>query len=194
MNALITRSIDATPPMAARTPPGSDVSLTSLPAFGGRQMSMDSLISPGTGYRLATDTTNRNFADTLRSIQQRSGLDWGQIAQTLGVSRRTIHNWVNGAMVNGENAKRITAFYNALIHELRGVNPSNARAQLLSPAEDGTSPLLTITNHIRQQYKRSKPAVSARELLAYGGSNVPTQTGGVDDSMTVVIFSEGDES
>ena len=194
MNTVITRSIDASVPTVVATPPGSDMGLTSLPAFGGRQMSMESLISPGTGYRLATDSTNRNFADTLRSIQQRSGLDWGQIAQTLGVSRRTIHNWVNGAMVNGGNAKRITALYNALIHELRGVNQSNARAHLLSPAEDGASPLLTITNHIRQQYKRTKPAVRARELLAYGGSDVPTQTGGIDDSMAVVIVTEGNES
>lgn len=159
-----------------------------------REISVDSLVSPGTGYRLATDTRRRNFTESLRSIQQRSGLDWGQLAEVLGVSRRTVHNWIGGATVNGENAKRITALYNALIQELRGVVPVNARSYLLSPAEDGTTRLSVISRHIRQEYKRTRPVVRAHELLAYAPIvDTPTQTGGIDESMNVILLDEGDE-
>lgn len=174
----------------------TDIVPTSAPRISNmREMSIASLVSPGTGYRLATDTRRRNFAESLRSIQQRSGLDWGQLAHVLGVSRRTIHNWIGGATVNGDNAKRITALYNALIHELRGVVPVDARSYLLSPAEDGTTRLSVISGHIRQEYKRSRPVVGARELLAYAPTmDTPTQTGSIDDSMNVIILDEEDES
>lgn len=189
-----------TTPVTGYSPPQIPASfdnfvVTSIFVSDIREMSVESLVSPGTGYRLATDTRHRDFSESLRSIQQRSGLDWGQIAQVLGVSRRTIHNWISGAIVNGENAKRITALYNALIQELRGIGPADVRSYLLSPAADGTTRLSTISSHIRQQYKRTRPAVSARELLAYSPAvDVPTQTGGLDESVAVIIVDEGDES
>lgn len=178
------------------TPARADkVELTSTPIREPVELSVESLISPGTGYRLATDARRRNFSESLRSIQQRSGLDWGQIAVGLGVSRRTIHNWIAGAIVNGENAKRITAFYNALIQELRGVGPADARSYLLSTAEDGTTRLSVISAHLREQYKRSRPALSPRDLLAYGPSiDAPNQTGGVDNSMGIIVLDDGDEN
>lgn len=125
-----------------------------------------SLIDPGTGYRLATDDGSRPFADALRRIQQHSGLDWGQIANTLGVSRRTVHNWLGGAKVRGVNVRRVSALYSALMDELAKGKPDDPRSFLLAPSPDGESPLARITRHLRAQYATPRPVLAPTELLA----------------------------
>lgn len=145
------------------------------------------LRDPGTGFRLATDADHRGFADALRRIQQHSGLDWGQIARTIGVSRRTLYNWLGGSKVSGVNAQRLTAFYNALTDELAVTARDEAREHLLAPSGAGPSPLARISVYLRDSYPHRPPVLRANNLLAAPalGDQAP-DTGDLDDVIPVV--------
>lgn len=43
----------------------------------------------------------------LQRLRRLSGLSWGEIARAVGVSRRTIHNWLTGARVAGVHLARL---------------------------------------------------------------------------------------
>lgn len=147
------------------------------------------LIEPGTGYRLATDDARRDFADVLRRIQQHTSLDWGQVARTLGVSRRTVHNWLSGTRVSGVNAQRLNGLYNALTSELDGVDRPDSREYLLVPDGSGVAPLDRIRRHLAQQYARDLPVMSplARLKRPITGDR-PPRTGGLAADSPVEAF------
>lgn len=48
-----------------------------------------------------------NDTDRLRAVQRLTGLDWGTIARTLGVTRRAVHHWLAGGSLSPENARRV---------------------------------------------------------------------------------------
>lgn len=153
---------------------------------------LSELVEPRTGYRLVTDEGNRSFADLLRRVQQHSQLDWGQIARALGVSRRTVHNWLSGTRVSGINAQRISAFYNALTRELANVERGDARAFLLAvPAEGESSPLARMTRYIRENYPEASPRVRAEVLLQSAATgDHASYSGGFDDSLELPELDE----
>lgn len=43
----------------------------------------------------------------INEIRKRSGLTWAQLATLFGVSRRTIHSWMNGAVIRSANAHKV---------------------------------------------------------------------------------------
>lgn len=119
-------------------------------AVGSAEATLVTLMTPRTSYGRVADTDRRSFADSLQRIQQRTQLDWGQIARTLGVSRRTVHNWLTGTRVNGVNAGRLAYFYKAVLQELTGRSPEDGRTFLLTPDETGVTPLARITTAVRR--------------------------------------------
>lgn len=150
------------------------------------------LVTTRTGYGLATDESGRDFSQSLRRIQENSGMSWGEVAAALGVSRRTVHNWLVAGRVNGENAKRIAGLYRAVTQELTGVPRDAARARLLAPGPDGTR-WAAVTRAIRSDYPR-KPAAGS----GFGALRVETPVsdltpihGGLDTSVEVI---EGDHA
>ncbi len=48
-----------------------------------------------------------NDTDRLRAVQRLTGLDWGTIARTIGVTRRAVHHWLAGGSLSPENAVRV---------------------------------------------------------------------------------------
>ncbi len=151
-----------------------------------QQLTLPSLVEARTGYRLVTDDENRSFADVLRRLQQHTQLDWGQIARTLGVSRRTVHNWLSGTRVSGANSLRLAAFYNAALTELTGVERSCAREFLLAPQAGGHSPLSKIMGYLQEAYPGPGVPVRAVELLQTPTTlDDPTISGGFDESIEI---------
>jgi transcriptional regulator with XRE-family HTH domain len=76
----------------------------------------------------------------LKEIKDLSGLSWQQIADALGVTRRSLHHWLNGSRINDAHTVRIGQLRN-LVDEIAGMPPQEARSFLAAPDASGTSPL-----------------------------------------------------
>ncbi|MFV0457400.1 MAG: helix-turn-helix domain-containing protein [Actinomycetales bacterium] len=150
------------------------------------------LLASRTGYRLATDGSTQNFALSLRGIQENSGMSWGEIAQALGVSRRTVHNWLTSTRVNGQNALRIGGLYRAVTQELANVPRGDAREHLLAPSPHG-SRWAAITRNIRESYPRqARPAGGFAILRSTDpNSDLTPITGGLDEAVEVIDGDDG---
>ena len=69
---------------------------------------------------------NQSAAGLLEGVRSRSQLSWGQIANTLGVSRRTVHNWLLGAAIAPGNLQRLLDF-SALVGRMDRGDPGDVR-------------------------------------------------------------------
>jgi transcriptional regulator with XRE-family HTH domain len=127
---------------------------------------VESLLASGTGYR-TRDADLLNHGDMLRRVRQQTGLEWGQIAHALGVTRRTVHNWLAGSRVSGPNAERIAEFYNAILQALTGVprTGDSCRRHLLEPDLSGVTPLARIATRIRRTSPQRQPVMRGADLL-----------------------------
>ncbi len=81
-------------------------------------------------------THAEDLASALRRLHAQSGLAWGQIADALGVSRRTVHNWVTGARMTGRNADRLGRLVE-MVDQYGAMEPASIRSALLAPGPDG---------------------------------------------------------
>lgn len=131
----------------------------------GETRSEQGLASEPEGIKPASDDSSRDFADSLRRIQMHSGLSWGEISRTLGVSRRTVHNWLSGSRVSGVNALRVAGLYKAITQELTNQPRESARSYLLSPSSDGSTRLGEIGRWLRELHPADTPVLSGFELL-----------------------------
>ena len=73
----------------------------------------------------------------VRKLHDRSGLTWEQIAALFAVSRRSVHHWVAGGVMNGPNAERLRKLTEEI--SLIPGEPSAVRLKLLTPDEKGNS-------------------------------------------------------
>lgn len=76
-------------------------------------------------------------AEAVRRVHDRSGLSWEQVARLFGVSRRSVHNWATGGVMNAENAARLSEI-SAAFADLPD-EPARARDELLAPDPSGVS-------------------------------------------------------
>ena len=91
------------------------------------------------------------LAKSVRSLRQRSGFTWDELAYIFDVSRRTLYNWSTGGQVSASHAQAIASVVN-VIHQNDTGNPKLTRSKLLAPTEDGS----TIYSRLAQQ-QRSVP-------------------------------------
>ena len=71
-------------------------------------------------------------------IRRRSGLTWDELADLFDVSRRSVHHWANGKVVNAQHDQVIRATLFALRNLDRGAS-GQTRDWLLAPDSDGVS-------------------------------------------------------
>lgn len=81
---------------------------------------------------------NAVVARLLQRLRRVSGLSWGDVARALGVSRRTIHNWLGGARIAGVHLTRLVEF-DRIVNATAVGTPEDTRARLLQPRSDGRS-------------------------------------------------------
>jgi transcriptional regulator with XRE-family HTH domain len=100
----------------------------------------------------------------LQRLRRLSGLSWGEIAQAVGVSRRTIHNWLTGA--------RVAAVHHARLLELRRVvdivstgSAESTRTALMQPSANGRSILDDLALAARPVRTRPLSSVSVGDLV-----------------------------
>jgi hypothetical protein len=112
----------------------------------------------GSGYVPQTNTSLMSSAReedispfiALTEIKKTTGLTWTQIAGLLGVTRKSIDNWMNGAPVRGGNLNKI----GRLLDRVRGMVDLprfKIRTALLGPTaqpktRDGRGPLIVSDN------------------------------------------------
>jgi transcriptional regulator with XRE-family HTH domain len=77
-------------------------------------------------------------AKAIRDLHLRSGLSWDELARLIGVSRRSVHNWANGAPVSQPNSARLAKAAKAILSADMG-SPKLTRSRLLAPSADGSS-------------------------------------------------------
>jgi transcriptional regulator with XRE-family HTH domain len=102
-------------------------------------------------------------SDSVRSIYERSGLTWEQLARLFGVSRRAVHSWASGSRVSARHLEAIFDLAGQLAR--RVATPDENRAWLMDSSA-GASPY----EQIRQRNARTpmEPRLSAGELMGIG--------------------------
>lgn len=122
------------------------------------------------GMVSVAETTPRGGSATARSVQDlhaRSGLTWGQLAEALGVTRRTVHNWAAGTTLNSHNAA-VLSRVTQVVAELEQGDPNLTRSALLAPDPGGKTALQTLVSAARRSGRdvgSDAPTLSIAQLL-----------------------------
>lgn len=99
--------------------------------------------------------------EMLRRLRRVSGLSWGEIAQAVGVSRRTVHNWLNGARLADVHLDRLFELRRA-VERVEAGSDQATRDALLTPQANGRSILddLALTARPRRRSLSSSISVA----------------------------------
>lgn len=119
------------------------------------------------------------LAKSVRSLRQRSGLTWDELARIFGVTRRTLYNWSIGGQVSAANARAIADVIGSL-HEIDAGDPRVTRSRLLAPTENGATLYAMLIQQRRRTSHLSAPVYSPDQLLG-ARYDTPDQTGKVVD-------------
>jgi DNA-binding transcriptional regulator YiaG len=122
------------------------------------------LSATNAGFTEPVFTEQPSIADSLRRIHAQSKLTWTEIAATLGVSRRTVHNWLAGMAVSPRHAAdlaELTQLINE--HSVAGGPPELTRSRLIAPDVNGRSPLTRMS--MTRTAHPPRPRISAATRL-----------------------------
>jgi hypothetical protein len=112
---------------------GTTAGYTPPPAIPtGTSANPDGLAAAPVTSRFAEDEA----AGAILELRRLSGLGWEQLADLVGVTRRTVHFWASGRPINAANAERVQRTLAAVRFADRGTASDN-RVLLLTPQEDG---------------------------------------------------------
>jgi hypothetical protein len=102
--------------------------------------------------------------DMLQRLRRVSGLGWGDIGRAVGVSRRTIHNWLGGAHVAGVHLTRLLDVSRTI--DLASIGSAEStRTLLLQPRANGRSIIDDLALTARPARRRSISTVSVGDLV-----------------------------
>lgn len=102
--------------------------------------------------------------EILQQVRRSSGLSWGEIARAVGVSRRTIHNWLSGARVAGAHLARLLDVSRAVTNVATG-SVESTRTALLRPNANGRSVVDDLALAARPARRRPLSSVSVGDLV-----------------------------
>ena len=170
----------------ALLPPFLSISIlatgTSLPASWEMSRSTQSVVAPQaiTQVPLSRPVEDKarealpELAQSVRSLRQRSGLTWDELARIFNVTRRTLYNWTIGGQVSAAHAQALAQVI-ALVHEIDLGDPRQTRSRLLAPTESG---LTLYSQLIKQSVKPAKHNLAYRpDQLLDARFDTPDQTG-----------------
>jgi DNA-binding transcriptional regulator YiaG len=123
-----------------------------------------SLSVTNAGFTAAVATGQASIADALRRIHAQSRLTWSEIAGTLGVSRRTVHNWLAGMVVSPRHAADVASLTQLINeHTVTGHPPEATRSRLIAPDASGQSPLARMS--VTRTARPRRPLITAATRL-----------------------------
>lgn len=100
----------------------------------------------------------------LTSLRRVSGLAWGEMAAALGVSRRTIHNWLGGARLAGHHLTRLMELEQTVNAAATG-SADDTRARLMQRGPQGRSILEDLALAARPARRVPLSSVPVGEML-----------------------------
>lgn len=188
-------------PMFSHHVPGERISI-SVPVREGRGLREVAkfLQGTGTGLHLSvvnTDVESKSAASLVQEVRSLLGLTWDRIASLLGVSPKTVYNWLAGAEVAEVNFDRVAN----VVATLRFIDRGNAKAnhQLLLGTSEGGRTLLSLLSTgqydvVRQQAgqgvgraRATAPLVEASLWLTSPDHFGRTLLGSTDDEHTEIL-------
>ena len=141
------------------------------------------VVNPGTlsavstiRHRSSTEEQS-NVPNILQRLRLVSGLSWGEIGQMVGVSRRTIHNWLNGDRVADVHFSRLVEASRVVDLVATG-SAESTRAVLFQPTTNGRSIVDELALAARPTRRRSLSSVSAGDLVTPVDETVSTRPAG----------------
>jgi DNA-binding XRE family transcriptional regulator len=100
----------------------------------------------------------------LQRIRRTSGLTWGELGRAIGVSRRTIHNWLGGAHVAGIHLARLLEVSRVFDLFATG-SAESTRTRLLRPSANGRSIVDDLALAARPARRRPLSSLSVGDLV-----------------------------
>jgi transcriptional regulator with XRE-family HTH domain len=123
------------------------------------------------------ETPLSELAKAVRSLRQRSGLTWDELARIFGVTRRTLYNWSIGGQVSAANAQAIAEVVGRL-HGIDSGDPKVTRSRLLAPKANGDTLYASLIREVRRTPAPQVPVYTPDQLLG-ARHDTPDQTGKV---------------
>ena len=134
-----------------------------VPASGGELDLVAALSGTNTGF-IDVPEPDPSIPDSLRRIHAQSKLTWIEIAAALGVSRRTVHNWLAGMAVSPRHAADLAALMQLINeHTSAGGSPERTRGRLVAPDASGISPIIRMS--MGRMPPPPRPRISAATRL-----------------------------
>ena len=87
----------------------------------------------------------------LRTLKTTTGLSWDLLSRALGVSRRTVYNWLEEAPITTANRQRLALLNRSLLEAAAQRTPQDARDHLLSRDETGVTRLARLASEAKRQ-------------------------------------------
>lgn len=100
----------------------------------------------------------------LQRLHRISGLSWGDLGRAVGVSRRTIHNWLGDTRVASVHLTRLLEL-SRLVDRVSTGSSESTRALLLQPTADGRSIIDDLALSARPTRRRPLSSVSVGDLV-----------------------------
>lgn len=100
-------------------------------------------------------------ASAVRSLKERSGLSWQQFADAFGVSRRSLHFWVNGGNMAPSSQDRLRVL-TEVVDGIRSAHPAVVRDTLLTPGADGRSPFDELVSAVTPRRVVPRKSIAAQ--------------------------------
>lgn len=108
----------------------------------------------------------------LQQVRRQSGLSWGEIAVAVGVSRRTIHNWLGGGRLAGVHLTQLLEM-SRVVNIVWTGSAESTRAALLRPREYGRSIVDDLALYSRPARRRPLSTVSVGDLVTPVDESAP---------------------
>jgi len=115
---------------------------------------------------------NLSVGSALQRLRAVSGLNWGEVAMALRVSRRTVHNWLSGSRIAPFHLERVAELVQ-LVGATAAGQPADTRLVLTSPASNGRTLLEEFALQSRPASHGATAGVRVADLLAPDASPDP---------------------
>jgi DNA-binding transcriptional regulator YiaG len=126
-----------------------------------------------------TEEVLPDLARSVRSLRQRSGLTWDELARIFGVTRRSLYNWSIGGQVSAAHAQTLARVI-AVVHGVDAGDPKLTRSRLLAPTESGAT-LYTRLAQQRGSVASAGGPIYRPDQLLDARYDTPDQTGEITD-------------
>lgn len=102
-------------------------------------------------------------AQRIAELRALTGLTTDQVGRLFGVSRRSVHNWINGSAMAPQHEERAAKIL-SIARVLPGTTPAERRTALLDSSR-GTSLFHQLVGFRAQDARLQVPGLSARERI-----------------------------